>query len=113
MADINVPKESIYYKRKQNNPKKKAERAINDFKNLMNDKTHPDNQTEGYRNNVISVLNNLFVAADELDNINPGEGIFSLIALALRSSLKMRDKNIELEVKLRKLELEIKRLNKS
>ena len=40
----------------------------------------------------------------------PGEGIFGLIILSLRSSLKMKDELIKTEVKLRELEREIKKL---
>lgn len=111
MSRVNIPTDSNYMKRK-NNPKKKAEQAILAFKELLKDKTHPSNQTTSFKNNEVKILNDLLVSANELDSINPGEGIFSLIVLALRSSLLMKDRNIELEVKIRDLELQIKRLKK-
>ena len=60
----------------------------------------------------ISVLNNLLVSANELDEENPGEGIFSLIVLSLRSSLKLRDRCNLLEVENRELKREVKKLSK-
>ena len=98
---------------KKNEAQSNIESAFNDYKKLMADKTHPDNQTPAYHNNVVSVLNRLLVAADELDGVNPGEGIFGLIILALRSSLKLRDDNIKLEVEVRELKREIGRLKKN
>ena len=78
----------------------------------MSDKTHPENQSDGYKKNVISVLNRLLVCADEMDNENPGQGIFSLIVLSLRSNLKLKDKLIELEYENKKLKRDISFLKK-
>ena len=108
MSKVKIP-QSNYYNNKQN-PRSKTESAIGNFKKLLDNKIHPDNQTEGYKNNVVSILNNLLVSANELDQLNPGEGIFSLIVLSLRSSLKLRDRCNELEVKNRELRLEIKKI---
>ncbi len=103
---------SNYLDMKKGAIKKKAESAINDFKTLLVDKTHPDNQTTSYQNNVVSTLNRLLVAADELDTNNPGEGIFGLIVLCLRSILKVKDDNVKLEVDILNLKREIERLKK-
>lgn len=103
---------SKYLDNKKNAIKKNAESAINDFKSLLVDKTHPDNQTTSYQNNVISILNRLLVAADELDTNNPGEGIFGLIVLCLRSILKIKDDNVRLEVEILNLKREIERIKK-
>jgi hypothetical protein len=51
-------------------------------------------------------------SADELDKVVPGEGIFGLLILSLRSSLKMRDELIKNEVKIRELERELKKLKR-
>jgi len=112
MSDVKLPKNNKYMDSKKQN-KDSIENAFNDFKKLLADKTHPDNQTPAYHNNVISTLNRLLVSADELDGINPGEGIFGLIVLSLRSCLKLRDDNTKLEVELRDLKLEINRLKKN
>ena len=112
MNNINIPTNN-YLNMKKRDPRKKAESAIDDFKKLLDDKTHPDNQTEGYKNNVISILNNLLVSANEMDEVNPGEGIFSLIVLSLRCSLKLRDRCNSLEVENRELKNKIKKINRT
>lgn len=111
MNNINIPSNN-YLNRKKRDVRRKTEEAINEFKKLLEDKTHPENQSEGYKNNVVSVLNNLLVSANELDEENPGEGIFSLIVLSLRSSLKLRDRCNLLEVENRELKREVKKLSK-
>ena len=113
MSDINVPKNTKYMDAKKNESQNGIENAFNDFKKLLSDKTHADNQTPAYHNNVVSILNRLLVAADELDGVNPGEGIFGLIVLSLRSCLKLKDDNTALEVEMRELRREIGRLKKS
>jgi hypothetical protein len=111
--EINIPPGNKYLKSKRNDPKAKIEDAFGAFKKLLTDKTHTKNQTAAYNKNVVSVLNRLMVAADELDNTNPGEGIFGLIILSLRSTLKVKDNIVDLEVRVRELEREVSRLKKS
>jgi hypothetical protein len=113
MSDITVPKNTKYIDAKKGEAQSNVENAFNDFKKLLNDKTHADNQTPAYHNNVVSILNRLLIAADELDGVNPGEGIFGLIVLSLRSCLKLKDDNTALEVEIRELRREIGRLKKS
>ena len=113
MSDVRVPKNTKYMDSKKTEAQSKIENAFNDFKKLLADKTHPDNQTPAYHNNVVSTLNRLLVSADELDGVNPGEGIFGLIVLSLRSCLKLRDDNTSLEVEIRELRREINRLKKN
>lgn len=108
MSDFKYPT-STFLKRESKKKESKAEQAIKDFGSLMSDKTHPDNQTEAYHNNVKSILNSLLVGADELENKNPGEGIYSMLILSLRSNLKLKDKIVELEVKMRELKSQMKR----
>ena len=64
---------SNYIKSKRE-AKSKAESIFEEYKSLLSDKTHPDNQTEAFKKNVVSVLNRLLVCADEMDDQNPGEG---------------------------------------
>lgn len=108
MSEIKIPRNNMFANRKSN--RQRAEESIANFKKLLDDKIHPDNQTDGYQNNVISTLNNLLVSANELDKENPGEGVFSLIVLSLRSCLKLRDRCNELEVENKNLKREIKKL---
>ena len=108
MSDVKIPHSN--YLNRNGNPRSKTESAISEFKKLLDDKTHIENQTEGYKKNVVSILNNLLVSANDLDNMNPGEGIFSLIVLSLRASLKLRDRCNSLEVENRKLKIEMKNI---
>ena len=103
---------SKYMESKKNRSKSKAESAFEDFKTLLSDKTHPDNQTDAYKKNVLDILNRLLVSADELDSEAPGQGIFSLIVLSLRSSIKLKDDYVKLEYENKKLKLEVDRLKK-
>jgi len=113
MDDIKVPKNNRYIDSKKAEAQNSVESAFNDYKKLLSDKVHPDNQTPAYNNNVVSILNKLLVAADELDEVNPGEGIFGLIVLALRSCLKLKDNQVKMEVEIRSLKREIGRLKKN
>jgi hypothetical protein len=110
MSDVKIPKNNRYIASKKTVAQNSVEKAFDDFKVILSDKIHPDNQTPAYKKNVIWTLNRLLVAADDLDEQNPGEGIFGLIILSLRSSLKLKDDRLALEVKVAELEREIKRL---
>lgn len=110
--DIEVPKNSSYMDSKRQEAKTRFAGVIEEFKKLLSDKTHPDNQTAAYHNNIKSILTRMLTTADELDKVVPGEGIFGLIILSLRSSLKMKDELIKTEVKIRELEREIKKLKR-
>ena len=113
MSDkVSLPGGSKYMDSKIKSAKNNITDAFGDFKALLSDKTHPDNQTVAYHNNVISILNRLLVSADELDDTNPGEGIFGLIILSLRSSLKIKDEIVKPEVENRELKIEIEKLKK-
>jgi hypothetical protein len=107
--EIEIPKNSSYLDSKKQESKVRFSGVIEEFKKLLGDKTHPDNQTAAYHNNVRSILTRMLTTADELDKVVPGEGIFGLIILSLRSSLKMKDEMVKIEVKLRELEREIKK----
>ena len=113
MSNIKIPSNNKYMASKKAKVQNVVEKAFDDFKEILSDKTHPDNQTPAYKKNVIATLNRLLVAADELDELNPGEGIFGLIILSLRSSLKLKEDRIKLEAKVSELEREIGRLKKN
>ncbi len=112
-SKVSVPANSKYLDSKKGRSQSDVETAFNDFKALLADKTHPDNQSPAYHNNVVSILNRLLVAADKLDESSPGEGIFGLIVLSLRSSLKLKDEVIKMDVEIRELKREINRLQKN
>ncbi len=113
MSDkLKIPKNPNFTNRGRENPKQKIEAAFDAYKQLLSDKTHPDNQTGAYNKNVISILNRLLVAADDLDETNPGEGVFGLIVLSLRTNLKLKDELVKQEVKLREVSKELEKLKK-
>lgn len=110
-----MPKLGAHYKKRQDtlkndDPLFQYEKEVDEYKKILNDKVHPKNRTAAYDINVKSVFNRLLVAADKLDEQEPGRGIFGLIILALRANLALKDKNLELEVQVRDLEKRMKKL---
>lgn len=108
---INYPNND--YLSRQGKVRSSLELVMNRFKDLIKDKTHEKNQTKAYNDNVVDILNRLLVEANDLDKTNPGEGIFSLIVLCLRTNLKLKDMIVEQEVKIKELELKLKRYRKN
>jgi hypothetical protein len=109
--NIEYPKND--YLRKQSLVRNSLEVAMNGFKDLIKDKIHPKNKSKAYEDNTIDILNRLLVEANDLDRTNPGEGIFSLIVLCLRTNLKLRDLMVEQEHKIKELEIRIKKINRN
>jgi hypothetical protein len=98
--------------RREETPMVRYEKAVDEFKKLLEDKTHPTNRTAAYKKNTISIINRLMTAAESIEQEDPGAGTFGLIILGLMSSLALKDKNIELEVRARDLEKRVRRLEK-
>jgi len=107
MDDIKIP--DRHARVSEQEAKRRLELCMQDFKNLLSDKTHPDNQTAAMKKNTSSIVNRLLVAADEMDSIKPAEGTFALIVLNMMSLLKLRDENIKLEVEIKELRKEQKK----
>lgn len=101
-----------YVERKKQEAKGRMSSIFDEYKELLRDKTHPDNQTPAYNKRLKVTINRLLSAADELDTANPGEGIFGLIVLSLMSTLKVKDRTVELEAEIKELKKEINRLKK-
>ena len=108
--DVEIPSSSSFLDSKKQESRTKFSSALEDFKKILADKTHPDNQTGAYHNNVKSILSRLLSTADSLDKVFPGEGLFGLIVMNFRASLKLKDEMVKMEVRIRELELEIKKL---
>lgn len=108
--DVEIPSSSSFLDSKKQEVRIKFTSSLEEFKKILADKTHPDNQTAAYHNNVKSILSRLLSTADSLDKVFPGEGLFGLIVMSFRSSLKIKDEMIKMEVRIRDLELEIKKL---
>jgi hypothetical protein len=115
-GDEDKPKLSANFKRKNENKEEslmeKFSKSWEAYKSILMDKILPKNRTAAYDKNVRDIINRLLVSADKLDEQNPGEGIFGLIAALLSSNLTLKDRNNELEVRVRELELKVKRLEK-
>jgi hypothetical protein len=110
MDDIQIPNRNG--RTNEQEIKRKLESCMQDFKNLLADKTHPDNQTAAIKKNITSVVNRLLVAADEMDSIKPAEGTFGLIVLTMLSLLKLKDENVKLEVEVKALQRELSKIKK-
>ncbi len=110
MEDVEIPSSSSFLNSRKDEARKRFAQTIDEFKKLLSDKTHPDNQTQAYQNNEKSILSRMLSSADELDKVFPGEGFFGLIAINLRTSLKLKGELIKMEVRMRELEMEVKRL---
>ena len=107
--ELNLPT-SRYLDKKKLDAKARISKVFDEYKELLSDQTHPDNQTPAYNQRVMKTLQRLLTAADELDSVSPGEGIFGLMVLSLRTSLKLKDENTKVRKELRDIRLEMKRL---
>lgn len=80
-----------------NAAKDKLTQAVLEYRGLLKDTTLPRNQSQDqkkYRNRVLHDLNSY---AGDLEELNVGEGIFSLAFLALHSIVLMNDEINELK----------------
>jgi uncharacterized coiled-coil DUF342 family protein len=109
--DFSMPS-NRYMDAKKKEAKAQLSTVFDEYKDLLRDKTHPDNQTGIYNKRVQKTLQRLLTAADNMDAVTPGEGIFGLIVLLLRSTLRVKDENIRLEHELKELKKEVNRLKK-
>jgi hypothetical protein len=101
-----------YIEAKKTEAKSHLSTVFDEYKMLLKDRTHPDNQNAIYNKRVQKTLQRLLSAADSMDAHTPGEGIFGLIVLSLRCTLRIKDENVRLEHKLMEMEKEITRLKK-
>lgn len=90
--------------------KNQITKVFDEYKEILRDKTHPDNQTPAYHKRMQGTIHRLLAAAHELDQVSPGEGIFALFTLSLTTNLKLKDKIIELEVENKKLQRQVKKI---
>ncbi len=111
LDELNMPS-ARYLEKKKSDAKSRVSNVFDEYKALLRDKTHPDNQTPAYKTRVMKTLQRLLTAADELDSVSPGEGIFGLVVLSLRASLSLKDENTKLEKEIKDLQREIQRLKK-
>lgn len=110
--EFDMPLNNRYVEKKRQETKSRMSSVFDEYKELLRDKTHPNNQTPAYDKKLKTTINRLLSAADELDTVNPGEGIFGLIVLSLMSILRVKDRTVELEAENKELKKEINRLKK-
>lgn len=104
---------SQYMENMRANASGQIHKVFDEYKELLRDKTHPDNQTPAYHKRVQGTIHRLLSAAHSLDKVSPGEGIFALFTLTLTTNLKLKDKVIELEVENNRLKRQIKKIQKN
>jgi hypothetical protein len=95
---------SNYIKSAKQKAEQQTMQIFDEYKELLLDKTHPDNQSPAYKERVSDVVKRMIIYANDLDGESPGNGIFGLIALMLRANLKLKDQVVELEARVRKLD---------
>jgi hypothetical protein len=105
-------KKSYLETKKQKNTDK-IQDTYEEFKKILNDKTLPENQSLAQKEHVTKIITRMLIDAEELDNTDPGNGIFSLIAVSLKSVLKVKDQCSKLESELREVKAELRRLKKT
>ena len=110
-GELNMPSNK-YLDAKKAEAKGHLTTSFDEYKALLKDKTHHDNQNAIYNKRIQRTLQRLLSAADSMDAHTPGQGIFGLIVLCLRSILKNKDENVRLEFRINEMEKEIKRLKK-
>lgn len=101
-----------YIQQKVRQTKKNVQTVFDEYKALLADQTHPDNQTKGYKNNIQSTINRLLSLAKEMDEVDPGQGVFGLDILSLLSILKVKNETVRLKVEIRDLKRELKKMQK-
>lgn len=92
--------------------KRQMEKMMIEFHKYLEDKTLPENKSQGQLAEETNFLLRLYTAANELDQVNPPEGTFGLITLLIRVGFLARDKNNRAEYQNKLLEQEIKKLQK-
>lgn len=103
---------SSYLSQMEKNAGDQIAKAFDEYKALMLEKIHPDNQTPAYHKKVQGTINRVMSAAYTMDEAVPGQGIFALFALALSTNVKLKDKLIEIEVDNKNLRKSINILKK-
>ncbi len=110
MDDKNTKNKSTYTEpRKIRDAQNDLIRAIDEFKAILKDSVHPENQNEAYKQVEQLALDKMIRGASELDSLldEPGAGIFGLISLLFRSNLYLKNEIIKIrrELKLNEIKM--------
>lgn len=114
MSDNNKVSSSAYMSKRRDEAKASLLRVVDEYKALLKDSVHPDEQRAAYKKRLQKTYEKLIYAANELDmaEADPGAGIFSLLMLSLRSNFYLKDELVKMKKEMKDLKLEIKRLKK-
>lgn len=93
--------------------RKKLEEKFKDFHNIMTDKVLDSNKTSGVKNTERKIVDDLLHAVVELEQVNSGQGLLSLLTISIREHLQTRDRINELEYELYKTKKDMRELEKS
>jgi len=92
--------------------RKKLEECFKQFHEMMIDKVLDSNKTAAVKNTERKVVDDLLHAVVALENVNVGQGMLSLLTIAVREHLHMRDRVNELEYELCIVQRDMKALQK-
>lgn len=87
-------------------------RAIDEYKAILKDSVHPDNQNIPYKKREQLALEKMIRGASELDSLmeEPGAGIFGLISLLFRSNLYLKNEIIKVRKEMKQTEIKLMKL---
>lgn len=87
-------------------------RAIDEYKAVLKDSIHPDNQNAAYKKRELSSIDKMIKRASDLDMAmdEPGAGIFSLISLLLSANLYLKNEIIKTRKQLKDYEIKLMKL---
>lgn len=83
---------------------------MKDFNDLLKIRTLSENKTEDDKRKEQDVVGQLAMAALNVDELSPKEGLLSLCILAIRQALSLRDAGNELVFKMVQLENRLKKI---
>lgn len=113
MDQQNIPPATYDVQQDLMRKKKDLEQAFKDFHELVSNKVLDKNKSPAVKKTEQNVVTMLIKAAAALEQVNVGEGILSLAAIAIREQLIVRDRVNELEYELCLMKRDLEKLKKS
>lgn len=105
--------EAIKLVNKINDAKQLLILAMRKFNKLLSDTTLQENKSEKEKQQEVNVINELILATEKVEMLQPKEGLMSLCVFATRLSLSLRNVNNLLSHKMYQLENRIEQLEKT
>jgi len=87
-------------------------RAIDEYKAILKDSVHPQNQNPTYKKREQHALDHMIKGASDLDSLmeEPGAGIFGLISLLFRSNLYLKNELVKVRREMKQNEIKLMKL---